>query len=187
MIQTDELLIRKMTHHDYPLMVEWLNNPEVLNYYEEPPSSLERIAAKYGPRIDGNHYVTPCIVEVANLPIGYMQYYPIQRRDYSNYSLDADSNYFGIDQFIGEPELWGQGLGTQMIQAMLLHLKDLLADGVVLEVKKSNSRAIKSYQKCGFEITKELNDECYVMACIFTFSNKLKPPSIMTRGNYINY
>ena len=172
MIQNNQLHIRKMEHHDYPLMVMWLNNPEVLKFYEEPPSSLESIAAKYGPRIDGDHYVTPCIVELANHPIGYMQYYPIQSRDYSAYSLDTNSNYFGIDQFIGESELWGQGLGTQLIQALLLYLKGRQAEGVILEVKKSNSRAIKSYQKCGFEITKELNDEYYAMACSLTLPKK---------------
>ena len=66
-----------MDKADFNLMVKWLNNQQVLEFYEEPPSNLERVINKYGPRIDGKHYVTPCIVEYNNESIGYIMRFKI--------------------------------------------------------------------------------------------------------------
>ncbi|WP_159172900.1 GNAT family N-acetyltransferase, partial [Exiguobacterium oxidotolerans] len=75
MVLDGDVHIRMMTTNDFYLMVKWLNNQKVLEFYEEPPSNLERVINKYGPRIKREHYVTPCIVEYKNQPIGYIQYY----------------------------------------------------------------------------------------------------------------
>ena len=51
MILKDEIHIRLMTNNDFDLMVKWLNDPRVLEFYEEPPTNLERVINKFGPRI----------------------------------------------------------------------------------------------------------------------------------------
>ena len=117
-----ELHIRLMDNSDFDLMVKWLNDQRVLEFYEEPPSNLDRVINKYGPRIEGNHYVTSCIVEYKNESIGYIQYYEIQETELKNYGYLGNHNIFGIDQFIGEPELWGKGIGTKVIEMMLKFL-----------------------------------------------------------------
>lgn len=164
MILNVDVHIRAMTSHDFYLMVKWLNNQKVLEFYEEPPSKLDEVIHKYVPRIKGEHYVTPCIVEYKSEPIGYMQYYKIQEIDLEKYDLPKNQNIYGIDQFIGEPQLWGKGIGSMMIQMMLEYLwndKDALK--VVLDVKKNNKRAISSYKKCGFTQNKELNHDSLLM------------------------
>ena len=167
MIMRVNLYIRPMTTNDFHLMVKWLNNQKVLEFYEEPPSNLDRVINKYGPRIEGDHYVTPCIVEYKNKPIGYIQYYKIQESDLEKYGLLTNQDIYGIDQFIGEPQLWGKGIGSLMIQLMLDYLWDNKgASKVVLDVKKNNKRAISSYNKCGFKQIKELNNDSILMECI---------------------
>lgn len=47
--------------NDFNLMVEWLNDQKVLEFYDEPPTNLEVLNQKYGPRVEGNGYVIPCI------------------------------------------------------------------------------------------------------------------------------
>ena len=164
MIQKDELRIRLMNSNDFEVMVKWLNDEKVLKFYEESPSNLERIIKKYGPRVEGNHYVTPCILEYKDKPIGYIQYYKVQEGNLERYGYTVNEGIFGIDQFIGETQLWGKGIGTSMIQMMLNYLSTIKnASRVVLEVKKDNSRAISSYKKCGFREMKELNDDLYLM------------------------
>ncbi|MHC0039388.1 GNAT family N-acetyltransferase [Pseudoneobacillus sp. C159] len=163
MIQSDELLIRYMTSYDYNVMVTWLNNQKLLEFYEEPPSNLDMVKQKYGPRVEGRDYVKSCIVEYQNQPIGYIQYYEIQDEDLHTYGFAKNQNIFGIDQFIGETELWGKGIGTKMIKLMLNHLTNIGASKVVLEVKKNNTRAISSYIKCGFRQSKELNHNLILM------------------------
>lgn len=166
MIQQNELTIRLMNHHDFHLMVKWLNDERVLKFYEEPPTDLDRVNRKYGPRVDGEHYVTPCIIEYRDNPIGYMQYYEIQETELITYGYMDEQNIYGIDQFIGETELWDKGIGTKMIQLMLDYLCENGASKVVLEVKSNNCRAISSYTKCGFKRIKELNNDLVLMEWI---------------------
>ncbi|MFD1736364.1 GNAT family N-acetyltransferase [Bacillus salitolerans] len=164
MIQKNELLIRHMNGNDFGAMVRWLSDPKVLEFYEEQPSSLDTVRKKYTPRIEGKHYVIPCIVEYRNEPIGYIQFYEIQETELLNYGYTANQNIYGIDQFIGETHLWGKGIGTSMILMMIQYLsnnKD--ASTVVLEVKKNNNRAFSSYMKCGFRKVKSLENDLFLM------------------------
>lgn len=167
MLQKEQLLIRRMNTNDFEIMVKWLNDDKVLTFYEEPPTNLERVINKYGPRVEGKHYVTPCIIEYLEQPIGYIQYYEIQEDKRNLYGYTTNEKIYGIDQFIGETQLWGKGIGTSMIRMMLDYLGiKLNAARVVLEVKISNARAIASYKKCGFKIAKNLNNNMYLMEWI---------------------
>lgn len=54
-----------------------------------------------------------------------------------------------------------------MIRKMVDYLlDDKGAAMVILDVKKTNKRAISSYEKCGFKQIKELNNDSILMACI---------------------
>ena len=164
MMHHDEVLIRVMNHNDFTIMVKWLNDSRVLEFYEESPASLEKVTKKYGPRIEGRHYVKPCVVEYKNKPVGYIQYYEIQENDLKIYGYPQNHDIYGIDQFIGEVELWGKGIGTSMIFLMLNYLNNHKnASRVVLEVKNHNMRAISCYKKCGFRKIKDINDDTSLM------------------------
>lgn len=163
MIQTDELNIRAMSESDYPYMAKWLNDDLVIDYYG-PRLTLEEVIAKYGPRINKEHYVLPCIVEYKDKPIGYIQYYRTPKDQLEIYGYSVEESIYGIDQFIGETELWGKGIGTQMISGLLgcLSSKNGVSK-VVLDVKSTNLQAIKCYEKCGFRIVKSLEDDHFLM------------------------
>jgi len=90
-MQNDELLIRVMKNDDYDIMVKWLNVSRVLEFYEESPADLEKVTKKYGPRIEGSHYVKPYVVEFKNKRVGYIQYYEIQENDLKRYPILRDS------------------------------------------------------------------------------------------------
>lgn len=165
--ELNELLIRLMNDNDFEVMAKWLNDQSVLEFYEEPPSNIDMVIKKYGPRVEGKHYVIPCIVEYKNEPVCYIQYYELQEDELKRYGYSANKNIYGIDQFIGETQLWGKGIGTTMILMMLNYLsKNKGASSVVLEVNKNNSRAISSYKKCGFRKIKELYTDLYLMEWI---------------------
>ncbi|WP_256815216.1 GNAT family N-acetyltransferase [Cytobacillus sp. Bac17] len=167
MILKNDLLIRLMNDKDIEVMAKWLNDQSVLEFYEEPPLNIDMVIKKYGPRVEGKHYVIPCIVEYKNEPVGYIQYYELQEDELKRYGYSANKNIYGIDQFIGETQLWGKGIGTAMILMMLNYLsKSKGASSVVLEVKKNNSRAISSYKKCGFRKIKELYTDLYLIEWI---------------------
>lgn len=157
--QSEEISIRKMDDNpfDYTLMSNWLSNPEVLFYYEgrDNAFNIDRIKEKYSPRILGEESVTPCIIELNQKPIGYVQYY------YENDKKDLGvENYdipYGIDVFIGETEYQNQGIGTNALKLLTKYLFEVKsADVILIDPQTWNKRAIKCYKKCGFKAIKVL-------------------------------
>jgi RimJ/RimL family protein N-acetyltransferase len=56
---------------------------------------------------------------------------------------------------IGEPQLWGLGIGTQAMQAMMEIAKNRLGLKFLwLSVREANVRAVTCYKKCGFIVKK---------------------------------
>lgn len=163
MIHKYDVTIRIMRESDFPYMAKWLNDDLVIEYYG-PRLTLEQVIAKYGPRINKEHDVMPCIVEYKEESIGYIQYYKVPKEQLKIYGYPLKETIYGIDQFIGRSDLWGKGIGTRMISALLEYLYSTLGiNTVVLDVKSNNLQAIKCYQKCGFRVVKELEDSSLLM------------------------
>lgn len=163
MVHKCDLTIRVINESDYPYMTKWLNDDLVLEYYG-PRLTFEQVVAKYGPRFNNEHYATACILEYNGAPIGYIQYYEIPKDQLKIYGYPLEKSIYGIDQFIGETGLWGKGIGTQMISTLLEYLSSNCdVSMVVLDVKDTNQRAINCYEKCGFQIVKNLKDNHLLM------------------------
>jgi len=164
-----EYCLRRMedTPDDYALLARWLTDPRVLACYEgrDNPFPLERVKQKYAPRILADEGVVPCLMQYECRPVGYLQFYVA---DPAEYKFDGRGKVYALDLFIGEPEAWGRGLGTQFIRLLLCYLfesKD--ADWVILDPHVDNARAIRAYEKCGFRKLKllpqhELHEGKYV-------------------------
>lgn len=76
-------------------------------------------------------------------PIGFANYRRLNER---HASVDI-----GIG--IGEPDLWGRGLGSEALTVLVRHLiDDRGLHRIRLMVAAVNDRAIAAYRKCGFEL-----------------------------------
>jgi aminoglycoside 6'-N-acetyltransferase len=145
---------------DYEVMARWLSDPAVLEWYEgrDDPFDIDRVARKFGPRVMGEERVVPCIIEHGPDPIGYIQFYPLNADQMAEYDLELQTA-FGIDMFIGEPRLWGQGLGSRALDCLARHLiEERRATVLTLDPQVSNLRAIRAYEKAGFARAKLLPD-----------------------------
>jgi len=155
---------------DMGLLYRWLNDEQVLTYIEAPGASFtrEQIEAKYGPRARGEDYVIPCILEHDQVPIGYLQYYPLLEDEMLAYEAEPDGLHYAIDLFIGEVDYWDRGIGTIALRAVVDDLFDVRqADSIYIDPATWNKRAIRCYEKCGFRHVKvlparELSDDHYV-------------------------
>ncbi|TWT25977.1 GNAT family N-acetyltransferase [Planomicrobium sp. CPCC 101110] len=148
-----EISIRKMRVSDYEVMAQWLSTKEVLEFYGDvnSPFSVERVRRKYGPRINGDVPIHPYIVEMDKIPIGYIQQYYLTAEQKEEYGYPSNLKIYGIDQFIGVPELFNQGIGTVMIKKFVDFLYETTdVQKLVLDPNLSNKRAIRCYEKCGF-------------------------------------
>lgn len=90
------------------------------------------------------------------MPVGYIQYYDACRVG-GGWWPDAKEGTFGIDQFIGDPTLIGKSFGTEIIKTFV---SDLFAQENVREIitdpEPKNKRAIRAYEKVGFEAAGEI-------------------------------
>ncbi|GAA0315449.1 GNAT family N-acetyltransferase [Bacillus carboniphilus] len=155
--KTEKLLVRTIKPNDVDLIAKWLSDPQVLEFYEgrDNPFDTDKVKQKFLNRDDK---VTRCLVEYDGVPIGYIQFYPIESDERVKYGYeDSLEIIFGTDQFIGEPEYWNQGIGTLLVQSMFDYLvNQKQANRIVMDPQTWNERAIATYEKCGMKKVKLL-------------------------------
>lgn len=170
-------------HYDFSLLHQWLNDKDVLSFIEGPSMSFtyDDIVNKYSPRALGQDYVVPCIIEYQHKPIGYIQFYPLQNEERQQYEVDETEAY-GLDLFIGESDYWNQGIGTMVLKLIIKFLfNDIGVKVIYIDPQTWNVRAIRSYEKCGFQKVKILyNHEL--------FDGEYKDNQIMklTKNEFVN-
>jgi aminoglycoside 6'-N-acetyltransferase len=155
LLQNGNLKVRKLEEKDKLLLVKWLSNPLILEFYEgrDNPFDLEKVEKVFYPPEDGE---VRCIVEFKDNDIGYVQFYPLDDATKYDYGY-FEENVFGTDQFIGEVEYWNKGIGKLLVSSMVEYLiEEKKAKRVVMDPRSSNTRAIICYEKCGFQKVKLL-------------------------------
>lgn len=153
-----DLEICPLTEEDGPLLHKWLNDPRVLSYYEgrDKPHDMDMVRERFLSKTDSNG-VLGCLVTWKSSPLGYVQVYPVLGDELTLYGYSQDRRIYGMDQFLGEPDLWNQGIGTLLVDAVVDWLfQECKAERVVMDPRVENTRAIHVYKKCGFRKVKLL-------------------------------
>ena len=173
-IVENEICIRTLIDDDFPLMLKWLTDERVLEFYggRDKKYTLESLKKHYTEPWEDE--VFRVIIEYNNVPIGYGQVYKMYDELYSDYHYPKTNEIvYGMDQFIGEPEYWSKGIGSKYTKMIFEFLKkERNANAVILDPHKNNPRAIRAYQKSGFRIIEDLpehelhegkKEDCYLM------------------------
>jgi aminoglycoside 6'-N-acetyltransferase len=137
-------VFRPMTSGDLAMVQRWLETPEVVRWWGQPDEQYQLVSGDLDhPDMD------QFIVGLDGHPFGYIQCYALSTW---NASLGAHPpKTRGIDQFIGISDMIGRGHGSGFIRKFV---DDLLKSGtprVVTDPDPDNSRAIRAYEKAGFE------------------------------------
>lgn len=138
---------------DVALLARWLSDERILEFYEGRDQAFDeaKVREKFGPRARGESRTASCIIERGNAPIGYIQFYGHDEAGHIEYAIPPDTAAYGIDIFIGEPELWGGGLGSRAVAAMASYLVNTCGAALVtIDPAVINARAIRTYEKAGF-------------------------------------
>ena len=173
-IVKQNIRIRTLTDDDFSLLHKWLTDERVLEFYggRDKKYTLELIKEHYTK--NWKNEVLRVIIEYNDIPIGYGQIYKMYDELYIEYNYPKSNNIvYGLDQFIGEPEYWNKGIGTEYIKIILKFLiEERNAAAAIVDPHMDNIRAIKCYEKAGFKIIKELpkheifegiKKDCYLM------------------------
>lgn len=69
----------------------------------------------------------------------------------------SGNDFYGMDQFIGEPSYWNKGIGTELVSLIADYLISVRkAEQVYMDPQLRNPRALRCYEKAGFKKVKLL-------------------------------
>lgn len=145
LIRGKRVWLRPSEPTDIDLFVRWLNDAETASFLSiRSPLShageerwFERMLESHG---KDSYFFVMCRLE-DDLPIGTIG---LMQIDYRNGNA-------GVGISIGEKALWGQGLGTDAMNALLdFAFGQLRMERIWLEVNDDNPRGRRSYEKSGY-------------------------------------
>jgi RimJ/RimL family protein N-acetyltransferase len=144
-LRGQRVTLRPMTHADAPHLVRWANEPDFawFQWGRRPGRFADDEAASKWMDYIAEHRGVVFVIEHEGRPVGQVNYRDLQPK--------GQSAEVGIG--IGEPALWGKGLGREALGLLVKHLvDDLGVHRVSLSVLAYNDRAIASYKAAGFEV-----------------------------------
>ena len=134
-----------MTAADLPLVLHWLKQPHVVQWWGDTHEQFKLVSGDL--EVEA---MDQFIVALDNRPFAYIQCYDPQVWP-DNGLGEHPTGTRGIDQFIGEPDMVDRGHGTVFIRAFVDDKIRSGAPRMVTDPDPANARAIRAYEKAGFE------------------------------------
>jgi aminoglycoside 6'-N-acetyltransferase len=135
---------RPMTPADLALVRRWLETPEVMRWWGQPDEQYALVSGDLDhPDMD------QFIVAIDDHPFAYVQCYGLGTWNEGFGAQPKGTR--GIDQFIGEPDMIGQGHGSGFIRQFADTLLASRLPRIVTDPDPDNARAIRAYAKAGFQ------------------------------------
>ena len=150
----DSVTLRLMTEHDLAMLYEWLNRSHIVEWWggEEARPTLADVQEQYLPSVLAQESVTPYIAMLNGEPIGYALSYVDLGSGDGWWEEETDPGVRGIDQSLANASQLGKGLGTKLVRALVeLLFNDPEVTKIQTDPSPSNLRAIRCYEKAGFE------------------------------------
>jgi len=140
----ERVRLRPPGEEDLALFVRWFNDPEVrywLAMSDAPELTMEKEREWFeGLRADPDRVVW-CI-EAEGRPIGTL----------GLHEIDETLGRATLGISIGEKDYWGRGYGREAIrQALAYGFGELELRRIELNADEDNARAIRCYERCGFQ------------------------------------
>ncbi len=157
MIYGERVRLRAIERVDLPRFVAWLNNPEVIRTLDQrlPLSSVD----------EENWFESTLSADPAERPLAI----DAQLAEHWTHiggcgldKIDPHSRNAELGLFIGDPDHWNQGLGTDVVRTLLRHGFDTLnLHRIYLRVFEFNERGVSVYRKLGFTEEGRLREDLY--------------------------
>lgn len=146
------LALQTLTERDLPRIRGWLEQPHVRRVWSSPDEGMASIVVHMADAL-----VAPYLIVESGRPVGYLQIYHANP-DAFWAARNLPRETYGLDLFIGPPELIGRGLGTRVVRLAVGHLS-ALPDAARLHIDPApdNAAAIRVYEKAGFRRAGEID------------------------------
>jgi RimJ/RimL family protein N-acetyltransferase len=154
-LRGEHVYLRPLEPADVELVHRWFSDARVLLLMGELPRSLasRQRSAEASVESQGDDHFSFVICRLADSePVGRTDVFEIDRHN--------GSAAFGIT--IGDPALWGQGLGTDAINVVVdFAFGQLRLERLWLGTDANNTRAQTAYAKAGFTVEGRLRHAYY--------------------------
>jgi aminoglycoside 6'-N-acetyltransferase len=143
------ITLRPATFADLPLLKYWDKKPHVVfatgaDAYIEDDWMEEQLR-------DPSKFVWIYVAMLGDRPIGIVQLCDTANEE-THYWGEIEQGLMAIDIWIGEEDDLGKGYGTVMVKlAIAKCFEDTKVTGIVIDPLAINVRAIKFYERLGFE------------------------------------
>lgn len=159
--------LRPATMDDAELLEAWSKEPHVITATTDDRSAVTAFqdavwVDELASQSDVNRYL---IAELAGRPIGAMQVID-PHLEPTHYWGDIEPHVRAIDIWLGPPDALGKGYGEQMMRIVCRRcFDDPSVNSIVIDPLASNVRAIKFYERMGFNAIERRrfgDDHCLV-------------------------
>jgi RimJ/RimL family protein N-acetyltransferase len=146
-----KLEFRPLGQEDLRLFHEWLQRPHVARWWNER-KSYEELAEHYLPSIDGTDPTELYAIVVDARDVGFIQLYLTRNEPEFAAEMGVADDVAGVDLFIAEAELLGQGLGTEVLRAFTRDLVFARHDvtACVADPDVENAASLRAFEKAGY-------------------------------------
>lgn len=136
--------LRKLETADLPLMEKWVHNGHVAAFLGDPQEWLEEVKANMG--ADWIGY----FIAETDRPVGFIQYYDPTMAPVGIWS-QAPRFSMGIDFFVGDAEILGKGIASQMVGLMKKKMRwEKLCKFMVADPDPDDPASVRVLEKNGF-------------------------------------
>jgi len=146
-----DLSFRRMIAADLPLVHEWHQREHVRRWWTEK-ETYEKVSGYHLPAIDGREPTQSYLIELGGRSVGFIQTYLIS--DYPEWEelIRVGPGVAGVDLFIGELELTGKGLGTEVLRRFTREIVFAApaTTACVADQDVENAASIRAFEKAGF-------------------------------------
>jgi RimJ/RimL family protein N-acetyltransferase len=158
MLLGERIRLRRPEREDLPRFRDWLNDPQVRRHLALVyPMGLSHEEQWWEDQLRLEPAAQAYVIEARREPaewasIGVVGFHGL---DWRNRSVEC-----GL--FIGERAVWDAGYGTDTMRTVArFAFLELNLNRIFLKVYEDNERAIRCYQKVGFQIEGRLRQDCY--------------------------
>jgi len=138
-----EIILRKIKTADKKYFARWWRDKELLKLTSGIlQSTSDKKIDKYFKNIFCSKRDHHFIITLSGKVIGHIS---LAKRK---------NNWHEIQIVIGEKKYWGKGYGSRAIKLLIRKAKSLKITKIYLEVRPTNIRAIRAYERCGFRKVK---------------------------------
>lgn len=145
------IAFRECEATDLRLMHQWLQREHVRRWWDEY-AGYEDVVEHYLPSIEGRRPVDLYLILLDDRPVGFIQAYLLADHPEFAARVGLGAGVAGVDLFIGEEDLTGKGLGSEMLRVFVRDVvfAEPATTVCIADPDVRNAASLRAFEKAGF-------------------------------------